>query len=92
MTMAGHACLVLADLELHQQAEHISWMDLLHNCRCLHTEIAVISQSCYLSLPQTTGHRLVGLVVKTSSSGAEDPEFGSCFAPWGFFFRIESYQ
>ena len=35
-------------------------------------------------------HRLVGLVVKASASGAEDPEFESRLRR--DFFRVESYQ
>ena len=42
------------------------------------------------SIPGTP-NRLVGLVVKASASGAEDPEFESRLRQ-DFFFRVESYQ
>ena len=40
--------------------------------------------------PSVTGHRLVGLVVKASASGAEDPGFESRFRR--DFCGVESYQ
>ena len=41
---------------------------------CCHTEIEVADQICYFTQSQ---YRLVGLVVKTPASRAENPEFES---------------
>ena len=47
------------------------------------SEMSLVS----LLLPE---HHLVGLEVKASAPGVEDPEFDSLHAPCGFF-QVESY-
>ena len=65
-------CLLVGCLTSQQQASVSQGRICSDNLTCCHTEIEDADQTFYL-----TQDRLVGLVVKVSASGAEDPGFES---------------